>query len=73
MKNNYFANYVYDTTFHVTGNDPNKVVSKIKAITAKLFTWFSQNYMKTKFDKGCMLLNTSETLRFKIVKIFVNI
>ena len=38
MKNNYFANYVYDTTFHVTGNDPDKVVSKMKAITAKLFT-----------------------------------
>ena len=38
MKNNYFANYIYDTTFHVTDNDPDEVVSKIKAITAKLFT-----------------------------------
>ena len=43
IENNYFTNYADDTTPYVIGNNPDKVVSELKDITEKLFTWISQN------------------------------
>ena len=41
IENNYFTNYADDTTPYVIGNNPDEVVSELKDITEKLFTWFS--------------------------------
>ena len=42
IENNYFTNYADDTTPYVIGNNPDEVVSELRDITEKLFTWFSQ-------------------------------
>ena len=55
IENNYFTNYADDTTPYVIGNNPDEVVSELKDITEKLFTWFSQNEMKANLGKCHML------------------
>ena len=57
IEGKYFINYADDTTSYVTGNNAEKVVSKIKAITQKLFIGFAQNEMKTNLNKCHLLLS----------------
>ena len=64
IENNYFTNYADDTTPYVIGNNPDEVVSEIRDITEKLFTWFSQNEMKTNLGKCHMFLSSIESLNF---------
>ena len=66
IENNYFTNYADDTTSYVIGNSPDEVVSELKDITEKLFTWFSQNEMKANLGKCHMLLSSTELLNFQI-------
>ena len=61
IENNYFTNYAADTTPYVIGNNPDEVVSELKDITEKLFTWFSQNEMKANLGKRHMLLSSTES------------
>ena len=51
IEGNYFTNYADDTTPYVIGNNIEEVVSKLKAITQTLFTWFAQNKMKANLNK----------------------
>ena len=64
--NNYFTNCADDTTPYVIGNNPDEVVSELRDITEKLFTWFSQNEMKANLGKCHMLLSSTESLNFQI-------
>ena len=41
IEGNYVNSYAYDTTPYVIGNNAEEVVSELKAITQKLFTWFA--------------------------------
>ena len=66
IENNHFTNYADDTTPYVIGNNPDKVVSELKGIIEKLFTWFSQNEMKANLGKCHMLLSFTESLNFQI-------
>ena len=66
IENNYFTNYADDTTPYVIGNNPDEVVSELKDITEKLFTWFSQNEMKANLGKCHMLSSCTESLNFQI-------
>ena len=66
IENNYFTNYADDTTPYVFGNNPDEVVSELKDIIEKLFTWFSQNEMKANLGKCHMLLSFTESLNFQI-------
>ena len=66
IENNYFTNYADDTTAYVIGNNPDEVVSELRGITEKLFTWFSQNEMKANLSKCHMLLSSTESLNFQI-------
>ena len=66
IENNYFTNYADDTTPYVTGNNPDEVVSELRDITEKLFTWFSENEMKANLGKCHMLLSSTESLNFQI-------
>ena len=56
IEGNYFTNYADDTTPYVIGNNAEEVVSELKAITQKLFTWFAQNEMKANLNKCHLLL-----------------
>ena len=51
IEGNYFTNYADDTTPYVIGNNIEEAVSKLKAITQTLFTWFAQNKMKANLNK----------------------
>ena len=62
----YFTIYADDTTPYVIGNNAEKVVTKLKAITQKLFTWFSQNKMKASLNKCHLLLSITDAFNFKI-------
>ena len=66
IENNYFTNYADDTTPYVIGNNPDEVVSELRDITEKQFTWFSQNEMKANLGKCHMLLSSTELLNFQI-------
>ena len=66
IESNYFTNYADDTTPYVTANNAEEVVFKLKAITQKLFTWFSQNEMKANLDKCHLLLSTTDAFNFEI-------
>ena len=48
------------------GNNLEEVVSELKNIIKKLFTWFSQNEMKANLGKCHMRLSTTELLNFQI-------
>ena len=47
-------------------NNAEEVVSELKAITQKLFTWFAQNEMKANLNKCHLLLSISDTFNFEI-------
>ena len=66
IENNYFTNYADDTTSYVIGKNLDEVVSELRDITEKLFTWFSQNEMKANLGKCHMLLSSTESLNFQI-------
>ena len=66
IEGKYFTNYADDTTHYVIGNNADEVVSELKAITQKLFTWFSQNKMKVNLNKCHLLLSTTDTFNFEI-------
>ena len=57
----YFTNYAVDTTLYVSGNN-----AELKAITQKLFTWFTQNEMKANLNKRHLLFSTIDTFNFEI-------
>ena len=62
----YFTNYADDATPYVIGSNAEEVVSELKAITQKLFTWFAQNEMKANLNKCHLLLSTTDAFNFKI-------
>ena len=66
IEGNYFTNYADDTTPYVIGNNAEEVVSELKAITQKLFTWFAQNEMKANLNKCHLLLSTTDAFNFEI-------
>ena len=68
IENNYFTNYADDTTPYLISNNPDEVVSQLKDITEKLFTWFSQKEMKANLGKYHMLLSSTESLNFKYLR-----
>ena len=65
---NYFTNYANDTTPCVIGINAEEVVSELKAITQKLFTWFAQNGMKANLNKCHLLLSATVAFNFEISK-----
>ena len=66
IEGNYFTNYADDTTPYVIGNNAEEVVSELKAITQKLFTWFAQNEMKANLNKCHLILSTTDAFNFEI-------
>ena len=72
IENNYFTNYADDITPYVIGSNPDEMVSELRDITKKLFTWFSQNEMKANLGKCHMLLSSTESLSFQISEIVID-
>ena len=66
IEGNYFTNYADDTTPYVIGNNAEEVVSELKVITQKLFTWFNENEMKADLNKCHLLLSTTDVFNFEI-------
>ena len=66
IEGNYFTNYADDTTPYVIGNNAEEVVSELKAITQKLFIWFTQSEMKANLNKCNLLLSITDALNFEI-------
>ena len=66
IEKNYFTIYADDTTPYVISNNQDEMVSELRDITEKLFTWFSQNEMKANLGKCHMLLSSTESLNFQI-------
>ena len=66
IEGNNFTNYADDTTPYVIGNNAEEVVSKLKAITQKLFAWFTQNEMKADLNKCHLLLSNTDVFNFEI-------
>ena len=66
IEGNYFSSYAYDTTPYVIDNNAEEVVSELKAITQKLFTWFAQNEMKVNLNKCHLFLSTTDAFNFEI-------
>ena len=66
IEGNYFTNYTVDTTPYVIGNNAEEVVSELKAITQKLFIWFTQNEMKANLNKCHLLLSITDVFNFEI-------
>ena len=66
VKGNYFTNYADDTTPYVIDDNAEEVVSELKAITQKLFTWLAQNEMIANLNKSHLLLSITEAFNFKI-------
>ena len=66
IEGNYFTSYAYDTTPYVIDNNAEEVVSELKAITQKLFTWFAQNEMKANLNKYHLFLSTTDAFNFEI-------
>ena len=63
---NIFTNYADDTTPYVIDNNAEEVASELKAITQKLFTWFTQNKMKVDLNKCHLFLSTTDVFKFEI-------
>ena len=66
IEGNYFTNYADDTTPYVIGNNAEEVVSELKAITQKLFIWFTKNEMKANLSKCHLLLSITDAFSFEI-------
>ena len=67
IEGNYFTNYADNTTPYVIGNSAEEAVSKLKAITQKLFTWFVQNEMKANLNEYHLLLSTTDAFNLERV------
>ena len=63
--NSCFANYPDDTTPYVISNNPKEVVSDLRDINEKLFTWFSLNKEKASLGKGHIILNSTKLPNFQ--------
>ena len=72
IENNYFTIYADDTTPYVISNNQDEMVSELRDITEKLFTWFSQNEMKANLGKCHMLLSSTESLNFQILETVIH-
>ena len=59
-KNTFFIEHLWT----IASGNPEKVVSELKDIIEKLFTWFSQNKMKANLAKRHMLVNATKFLNF---------
>ena len=68
---NYFTKCADDTTLYVIGNNTEEVVSELKAITQKLFTWFAQNEMKANLNQCNLLLSATDAFNFEISEIVI--
>ena len=66
IEGNCFTNYADDTIPYVIGSNAEEVVSELKAIIQKLFTWFAQNEMKANLNKCHLLLSTTDAFNFEI-------
>lgn len=62
IENHYYANYADIGTPYVIDNNPQEVISKLRDIFEKLFTYFAPNKMKTNFGECRMVLSSSESL-----------
>ena len=60
ISDKYFTSYADDTTPYVIDNNAEEVISKLKAITQKLFIWFAQNEMKANLNKCHLLLSFTD-------------
>ena len=58
IQNTPFANYADDTTPYSCGTDIPTVISELQDISAKVFDWFCNNYMKANPGKCHLLLST---------------
>ena len=65
-QNNYFANYVDDTTPYIVGDNITEALTNLSSLAQKLFTWFSNNKMKANHDKWHLLLSTQESFNIQI-------
>ena len=61
-----FASYADDNTPYFCGCDINTVISKLERSAAKLFKWFSENYLKANAEKCHLLLSKKESSVIKI-------
>ena len=59
-ENNYFANYVDDTTPYFVGSTTAEVLESLSCLTKKLFSWFANNQVKANDDKCHLFLSSSE-------------
>ena len=68
---NRFTDYADDTTPYVLVNNAEEVVSKLKAITQKLFTWFTLKEMKANLGKCRLLLSITDAFNFNFVQLWM--
>ena len=66
IEGNYFTSYANGATPYVTSNNVEEVLSELKAVTQKLFTWFAQNEMKANLNKCHLLVSTTDAFSFEI-------
>ena len=71
IEGNCFTNYADDTTPYVRVNNAEEVVSELKAITQKLFTWFTLNEMKANLDKCHLLLSITDVFNFNFAQLWM--
>ena len=62
---NYIANYADDTAPYFCGTDIPTVISELQNISAKVFNWFGNNHMKTKW------VNVTYYLVLKVLKLYL--
>ena len=55
---NDIANYANDTTLYSCATDIPTVISKLQAISSKVFNWFGNNHLKAKPSKCHLLLSS---------------
>ena len=60
------ANFAYDNTPYVTGDNIYSVIELLKDIACAIFQWFKNNEMKDNTNKYHVLLNTSNELTINI-------
>ena len=58
--------YANDNTPHIGANNINDVIHCFEKATDTLFTWFSDNLLKSNADKCYLLVITNNTVNFKI-------
>ena len=60
LENDYFANYVNDTTPYFVGGTTAEVLENLSCLTIKLISLFSNSQMKTNDDSRHVILSSSE-------------